>query len=83
VRYHYKEGNARKLPTTEVGYGFVAQELQAVFPEAVKQNEDGYLSIDMHPVLVSYVNAIQEQQAQISKLQEELNALKKLLLEKK
>ena len=58
VMYHYNKGNAHNLPTEEQGYGFVAQELQQVYPEAVKQNEDGYLSVDFHPVLVSYINAI-------------------------
>lgn len=60
IRYHYSENNARKLPTDEQSYGFIAQEVQKVFPECVKENEDGYLSLDMHPILVSYVNAFKE-----------------------
>lgn len=36
VLNHYNKGNARNLPTEEQGYGFVAQELQQVYPEAVK-----------------------------------------------
>lgn len=76
IIYHYKKGNERKLPTDETGYGLSAQELQKVFPEAVKTGKDGYLSIDMHPVLVSYINAFKEQQNQITGLEKENEQLK-------
>lgn len=71
ISYHYNKGNARNLPTEEQGYGFVAQELQQVYPEAVKQNEDGYLSVDFHPVLVSYINAFKELNTKIEVLEKE------------
>jgi hypothetical protein len=84
IRFHYNEGNARNLPIQDQGYGFVAQDLQKIFPEAVQQNKDGYLSIDMHPLLVAYVNAFKEQQQQLNKQQlsidlliEEIKNLKK------
>jgi chaperonin cofactor prefoldin len=80
VKYHYIKGNARNLPTEEQGYGFVAQELQQVYPEAVKQNEDGYLSVDFHPVLVSYINAIKELNTKVERLEKENDKLE--LLEK-
>ena len=79
VTYHYNKGNVRNLPSEEQGYGFVAQELQQVFPEAVKQDEDGYLSVDFHPVLVSYINAFKEQQAQIEGLKKQNELLIKRL----
>lgn len=75
IKYHYKPGNSRNLPTDEQGYGFSAQEVQKVYPEAVKIGEDGLLSLDMHPILVSYINAFKEQQKQI-------DDLKKMLEEK-
>jgi chaperonin cofactor prefoldin len=77
VKYHYTKGNARNLPTEEQGFGFVAQELQQVYPEAVKQNEDGYLSVDFHPVLVSYINAIKELNSKSEHQATELDLLKK------
>jgi chaperonin cofactor prefoldin len=77
VKYHYNKGNARNLPTEEQGYGFVAQELQQVYPEAVKQNEDGYLSVDFHPVLVSYINAIKELNTKAENQTKELYLMKK------
>lgn len=60
VLYHYKKGNERNLPSEEQSYGFIAQEVQKVFPECVTQQDDGYLSLDLHPLLVSYVNAFKE-----------------------
>ena len=75
IMYHYSPGNAMHLPTDAQGYGFSAQEVQKIFPEAVKTSKDGYLSIDMHPILVSYINAFKEQQAHIEKLEAMLKEL--------
>ena len=71
IRYHYSKGNIRNLPTDETGYGFTAQEVQKIYPEAVKQDKDGYLSLDMHPILVSFVNAFKDQQKQIEDLKKQ------------
>jgi len=60
VTFTYKEGNARKLDSTKEQIGFVAQEVQEVFPEAVTTGEDGYLEFNMHAVNVALVNAIKE-----------------------
>ena len=59
------------------GIGFSAQEVQKIFPEAVKTSKDGYLSLDLHPVLVAYVNAFKDQQLLIEKQQNALNDLLK------
>lgn len=77
IRYHYAPGNARNLPADEQEYGFTAQEVQKVFPEAVKTGKDGYLSLDLHPVFISYVNAIKEQQQQIEDLKKKNEQLEK------
>ncbi|MBL7765308.1 MAG: tail fiber domain-containing protein [Chitinophagaceae bacterium] len=77
IKYHYKEQNDRKLPYEQQAYGLVAQEVQQVYPEAVQQGEDGYLSIDMHPILVSYINAFKEQQTQIELLKKQNEELLK------
>jgi trimeric autotransporter adhesin len=72
IMYHYAEGNARGLSTKEQGIGFSAQEVQKIFPEAVMLGEDGYLSLNIHPILISYVNAIKEQQQQIEELKKKV-----------
>ena len=73
VRYHYAEGNAREHDTEPEYVGFIAQQAQAVFPEAVSEGADGYLDFNMHAVNVAMVNAIQtlreQNQTQESQLQ--------------
>lgn len=48
--------------------GFIAQDLQAVFPELVKQDKNGYLSVDYISIIPVLVEAMKEQQAQIEEL---------------
>ena len=57
-------------------YGFIAQELQRVMPEAVMADEEGFFAVNYDAVIPVLVNAIQEQQAQIASLQEQLDAIK-------
>ncbi|HMO60803.1 MAG TPA: tail fiber domain-containing protein [Ferruginibacter sp.] len=77
IMYHYAKGNKRKLSHIPQAYGFSAQEVQKIFPEAVTEEEDGYLSFNIHPILVAYVNAFKEQQQLIEKLQTEAEQEKK------
>lgn len=63
ITYKYKNTEGRTfseqvLKTQNVG--FSAQDVQKVFPEAVATDEDGYLNLNIHPILVTYVNAIKE-----------------------
>lgn len=83
VRFHYAVGNARGHDPEPEYVGFIAQQAQAVFPEAVSEGADGYLDFNMHAVNVAMVNAIQtlreqnqEQQEQISGQQEQISKLK-------
>ncbi len=58
VRYHYAVNNARGHDPKPVYVGFVAQQVQGIIPEAVSEDTDGYLNLDMHTVNVAMVNAI-------------------------
>jgi hypothetical protein len=49
--------------------GFVAQDVQKVFPELVEQDSAGYLSLDYLGLIPVLVEAIKEQQEIIDKLQ--------------
>lgn len=60
IRYNYKEGNPLKLPSDVPMTGFVAQEVQAVIPDAVKKREDGYLELNVDPIHWATVNAVQD-----------------------
>lgn len=71
-----------------VRYGFIAEELQQVFPGLVKQKNISYMSgknsyrdtkiktIDEASLIPVLVASIQQQQQQIEKLKEEVEALK-------
>ncbi|MBL4754947.1 MAG: tail fiber domain-containing protein [Flavobacteriales bacterium] len=82
INYRYINVGERKF-TEEVlntqNVGFSAQEVQKIFPEAVGTDADGYLNLNMHAVLVAYVNAIKELKAENDALKlkvEEIDALK-------
>ena len=76
VRYHYAVGNARGHDPEPEYVGFIAQQAQAVFPEAVSEGADGYLDFNMHAVNVAMVNAIQTLGEQISGQQDLITKLK-------
>ncbi|MFN0037501.1 MAG: tail fiber domain-containing protein [Saprospiraceae bacterium] len=74
-RYKAEESNAKH------SLGFLAQDVQALFPELVGQSVDkagkkGYLSINYGGFGVLAVKAIQEQQTEIEALQKENAALR-------
>lgn len=71
VTFFYKHGNPRGLPTHEENIGFIAQQVEEVFPEAVSEGKDGYLDFNMHPVNVAVVNAIKELKAENNALKAE------------
>ena len=77
VTFHYKDMNARGLPSGEEYVGFIAQEVKEVFPEAVSEGPDGYLDFNMHPVNVAVVNAIKELKDENDNLKAENDMLRK------
>ena len=81
VTFYYKEGNPRGLPTDQEYIGFIAQEVEEIFPEAVSEGPDGYLDFNMHPINVAVINAIMELKARNDALETE-NALLKRDIEK-
>lgn len=76
VRFTYMENNPRDLPSGTEQLGFVAQDVQKIFPEAVALGDDGYLDLNMHPVIVALINAIKELNAEnemLKKVNDDLN----------
>ena len=69
IKYNLKSTKEDKL-------GFSAQDLQKVFPELVKEGDDGYLSIDGVGLIAPLVEAIKEQQKIIESQQIDINNLK-------
>ena len=74
IIYRYNKHNPLKLPDEGEHIGFSAQEVQKVIPEAVSENNEGYLMVNNDPIIWTMLNAIKEQQAQIEQLKEENDA---------
>jgi hypothetical protein len=59
----------------KVQYGFIAQELQEIFPELVTEADDGLLSIQYAGLVPVLVKAFHEQQAEIDALNKRIEDL--------
>jgi len=68
VKFNYKLDNPEGLPSDGEHVGFIAQDVQPVFPEAITKDSQGYLQFDMHPVNVAVINAIKELKAENDEL---------------
>jgi trimeric autotransporter adhesin len=86
IRFNYKNNGERtfekEVLDTEFP-GFIAQEVQPLFPDAVGTDADGFLNFNIHPILIASVNAIKELNAKNTSLQAENEALKTELNEQK
>lgn len=58
--------------------GVIAQDLEAVLPEAVNTDKDGYKSVNYRSLIPLLVEAIKEQQALIERLTARINALEQV-----
>jgi len=58
-------------------YGFIAQELQEIFPDVVTTREDGLLGVRYTELIPVLVQAIKEQQEEIDALNERITELEK------
>jgi hypothetical protein len=76
---YYKLKSERNTSSeSDVHIGFIAQELESVVPEVVKDMHDGIKAVN-YPTLVSLLaEAIKEQQAQIETLKIEISELKEI-----
>ncbi len=79
VRYIYKKENPRQLNSETEQVGFVAQEVQKVFPEAVSVGEDGYLDFNIHPINIAFVNAVKELKSENDALKSKVDKLESRL----
>ncbi len=81
VSYFWRDERLNEAMQGKPQFGFIAQELQSVFPELVLEgsDQDEMLSVNYQALFPLLVNAIQVQQAEIRQLQEELRQLRALL----
>jgi hypothetical protein len=68
VRFHYKPDNIRGLPSDKENVGLIAQEVRPLFPEAVIEGKDGYLTLDSSPINFAVINAIRELKTRVDDL---------------
>lgn len=72
VRYNWRDQAARG---EQREIGLIAQQVQAVAPEVVGENDDGMLSLDYARLAALLAGAVQAQAAQIDRLEKRLAAL--------
>ncbi len=81
IRYHYKNNGDRtfeqEVLDTEFS-GFIAQEVQPLFPDAVQVDEDGFLNFNMHSILVASINAIKELHVKTEALEQNHSEIEEL-----
>ena len=78
VTYDWKEGtDARSMTNIKEDIGFIAQQVQEVVPELVRQNDNGFLSLRDKGITALLVEAIKEQQSQIEELKTIVNGITK------
>ena len=66
-----------KKDTTKTPHvGVIAQDLQKVFPNAVKKGTDGFLTIRMEDMFYAVINAIKELDSRVTTLEKENKELK-------
>ena len=77
VTYSY---NTAKYPELRLSdgpqIGFIAQELEQVYPELVKTKEDGFKAVNYAQLVPVLVEAIKEQQLMIEELKQQVNELR-------
>ncbi len=81
VIFNYKADNPLDLPSDNEEIGFVAQEVQEIFPEAVSVTHSGYLDLNVNAINVAFVNAIKELKEENDNLQVKVNELETRLAE--
>ncbi len=73
IRYNYRNTHDRSFSQEvldQEAVGFLAQDVQKIFPEAVQTGADGYLDFNMHSILIAQINAIKELKERIEQLEQ-------------
>ncbi|AUP80217.1 tail fiber domain-containing protein [Flavivirga eckloniae] len=85
VTYQFKQTDKIKksgiqLPVKQQ-YGLIAQELEKVFPDLVKESQDGYKAVNYQGLIPVLIEAIKEINQEKSELKEEIRNIKKAIEE--
>ncbi len=60
IYFNYKKDNPKQIDSSVTYTGVLAQEVQKQIPEAVKEDKEGFLSLNTTPIFWAMVNAIKE-----------------------
>ncbi len=75
-RFEYIDDPAHHTTSGHEEVGLIAQQVEQVIPEAVKQGADGYRTLDAGPVYWAAINAIQQLNGKVEAKGAEITALK-------
>lgn len=64
VLFSYKKDNPLDLPSDKVMSGFIAQDVQKVFPEAISTGAQDYLQFDIQSINIAMINAVKDLNAE-------------------
>ena len=76
VTYHWKD---KEFRGSDRQIGLIAQDVEKAFPEAVKKDNEGFMSLNYDGLVGALVEAIKEQQVMINELKSEVSELKSKL----
>ena len=80
VNYYWKTSEYTNMDFSDrKQVGFIAQDLEKIFPEMVFTDDKGYKSIDYSRLTPVLVETIKEQQKQITNITNRLNEIEKML----
>lgn len=75
IYYRWNEKSGRE-DTDSVHLGVIAQEVQAIFPEAVQTNQDGFLALDRSSLVPVLIEAVKELKKENDSLRAEIKSHK-------
>jgi hypothetical protein len=81
IYFNYKKDNDMQYDSSKTYTGVIAQEMQKLIPEAVFENEDGYLVVNNDPIWWASVNAIKELDAIVEKNKEMFHIMQQGMIE--
>jgi hypothetical protein len=74
VSFEWKDGYDDRVQN-KTNLGVIAQEVQEVLPEIVKERDDGYLAVKYEQLVPVLIEGMKEQQTQIDELKQKLEEL--------
>lgn len=73
VKVNTIQNDTKISSSSELRMGLIAQDVKAVIPEVVQEDENGYLSINYSDIVPLLIESIKQQQVQIEELKKQLS----------